>query len=93
MRKQVLKENIYVALNAIRSQTLRTVLTAMIIAIGITALIGILTAIDSIKASIQSEFTNMGANTFVIQQYRSRAKVKNEENEKKTHNLFRGSKI
>ncbi len=83
MRKQVLKENFFVAINAIRSQTLRTVLTALIIAIGITALIGILTAIDAIKSSIQSEFTNMGANTFVIRQYRSRAKVKNEENEKK----------
>ena len=93
MRKQVLKENIYVALNAIKSQTLRTVLTAMIIAIGITALIGILTAIDSIKASIQSEFTNMGANTFVIRQYRSRAKVKNEDNEKKRITYFEAQKF
>lgn len=83
MGKQVIKENILVAINAIKSQTLRTVLTALIIAIGITALIGILTAIDAIKASIQSEFTNMGSNTFVIRQYRSRAKVKNEDNEKK----------
>ena len=45
---------------------LRTVLTILIIAIGITALIGILTAIDAIKSSINSNFTSMGANTFTI---------------------------
>lgn len=38
----------------------------MIIAVGITALVGILTAIDSIKNSITSEFAFMGANTFSI---------------------------
>lgn len=81
------------AINAIKSQRLRTVLTALIIAIGIMALIGILTAIDSIKASIQSEFTNMGANTFVIRQYRSRAKQNNEENEKKRITYFEAKKF
>ena len=45
---------------------LRTILTIAIIAIGITALVGILTAIDSIKASINSSFTDMGANTFTV---------------------------
>jgi len=38
----------------------------LIIAIGITALVGILTAIDSIKQSINSNFTSLGANTFTI---------------------------
>jgi putative ABC transport system permease protein len=59
-------ENIYIALRAIRGQLLRTSLTVMIIAIGITALVGILTAIDAIKQSINSNFTSMGANTFTI---------------------------
>lgn len=59
-------ENILVAIKAIRSQVLRTVLTVMIIAIGITAMVGILTAIDAIKASINSEFTRMGSNTFSL---------------------------
>lgn len=54
------------ALQAIRSQLLRTVLTILIIGIGIMALIGILTAIDVIKSSINSNFTSMGANTFTI---------------------------
>jgi len=59
-------ENMKIALQSIRSNLLRTVLTVMIIAVGITALVGILTAIDSIKNSITKEFTFMGANTFTI---------------------------
>ncbi len=61
-----LRENILISLNSIRSQLLRTVLTVLIIAIGITALVGILTAIDAIKQSINEDFTVMGANTFSI---------------------------
>lgn len=61
-----LLENIKIALDAIRGQMLRAVLTALIIAIGITALVGILTAIDAIEASINSNFSSMGANTFTI---------------------------
>lgn len=63
---RLLIENIYIALRAIKGQLLRTSLTVMIIAIGITALVGILTAIDAIKQSINSNFTSMGANTFTI---------------------------
>ena len=64
--KNLLSENIKISLQAIRSHLLRTVLTILIISIGITALVGILTAIDSIKQSIHSNFTSMGANTFKI---------------------------
>lgn len=60
------KENIKISLGAIRSQLLRTILTALIISIGIAALVGILTAIDAMKSSINSNFTSMGANTFTI---------------------------
>ena len=65
-RTTLLAENIRIALVSIRSNLLRTILTVMIIAVGITALVGILTAIDSIKNSITSEFAFMGANTFSI---------------------------
>ncbi len=61
-----IRENIIVALRAIRGQLLRTILTVMIIATGIMALVGILTAIDGIKHSINSNFSSMGANTFTI---------------------------
>lgn len=59
-------ENLKIALQSIRGNLLRTILTVCIIAVGITALVGILTAIDSIKNSITKEFTFMGANTFTI---------------------------
>jgi putative ABC transport system permease protein len=61
-----LQENIKISLGSIRAQLLRTTLTVLIISIGIMALVGILTAIDAIKSSINSNFTNMGANTFTI---------------------------
>lgn len=59
--------NVLLALKAILGNRLRTILTFSIIAIGIMALVGILTSIDSIKASLRSNFTLLGANTFVIQ--------------------------
>lgn len=62
-----LTENIKEGLRSIQSNVLRTVLTAMIIAIGITSLVGILTAIDSIRASVDSSFSSLGANSFDIE--------------------------
>lgn len=59
-------ENIKIALLSVKGNLLRTILTVLIIAVGITALVGILTAIDSIKNSITKEFASMGANTFTI---------------------------
>jgi putative ABC transport system permease protein len=50
----------------------------LIIAVGITALVGILTAIDSIKNSITKEFTFMGANTFTISSRGMRIQVGNQ---------------
>jgi putative ABC transport system permease protein len=61
-----LKENIKLSLGAIRAQLLRTILTVLIIAIGITSLVGTLTSIDALQSSISSSFTSMGANTFTI---------------------------
>ena len=57
---------------------MRTILTVLIIAVGITALVGILTAIDSIKNSITKEFTFMGANTFTISSRGMRVQVGNQ---------------
>ena len=68
MRKAGLfRENFRVAMISIRSNRLRTVITILIIAFGIMALVGILTAVESIKSSITSEFSNMGASSFTIQ--------------------------
>ena len=77
MKKEIFLENVLIALNSIKSQLIRTILTSLIIALGIMSLVGILTAIDAIKASISSEFTSMGANTFVVRQLRSRVRQGN----------------
>lgn len=60
------KENISIALDSIKANRLRALITMLIIAIGITALVGILSAIDAIKNGINNNFTSMGANTFTI---------------------------
>jgi len=62
----IFRENLRISLRAIRSNRVRTVLTICIIAFGIMALIGILTAIDAIKTSLTDQFTMMGANSFTI---------------------------
>lgn len=59
-------ENFKVALQSIRSNRLRTFLTALIISIGITALVGILTSIDAIQSSLTESFSAMGSNSFSI---------------------------
>lgn len=60
------KENVAVALQSIGGNRLRTSLTALIIAIGIMALVGILTAIEGIRQYTNDAFSSMGANSFTI---------------------------
>jgi putative ABC transport system permease protein len=60
------KENIKIAFRAIKSQMLRTVLTMSIIAIGIMALVGMITAIQAIQNKINQEFSRLGSNTFTL---------------------------
>lgn len=62
----IFRENLRIALKAIQSNRVRAILTICIIAFGIMALVGILTAIDAIKSSLTSQFTMMGANSFTI---------------------------
>jgi len=75
--KPLVLENIKIAFQSIRGNLVRSVLTILIIAVGIAALVGILTAIDSIKNSITAEFTRLGANTFSIQSRGMRVQIGN----------------
>ncbi len=59
-------ENVRLAMQSIKSNRLRTFLTALIIAIGISALVGILTTIDAIEKKMTDAFSSMGANSFTI---------------------------
>jgi putative ABC transport system permease protein len=61
-----LVENIKEALRSVKVNLLRTVLTGTIIAIGIMSLVGMLTAIDGIKAQIEDSFSGLGANNFDV---------------------------
>ncbi len=65
-----LAENIRQAFSSIRANMLRATLTLLIIAFGIMALVGILTAIDSIIYSMGDKFSSMGANSFNIRPMR-----------------------
>jgi putative ABC transport system permease protein len=64
-----IRENVDEGLRSIQSNLLRTVLTALIIAIGITSLVGILTAIEGIQNSVNSSFADLGANTFNVKNH------------------------
>ena len=66
---KLLRENVRIAMGSIRTQLLRTILTVLIIAIGITALVGILTVVSALENTISTKFASMGANTFNIDQY------------------------
>lgn len=54
------------AIQNIRANMLRAVLTLLIIAFGIMALVGILTAIDAIAYSLNDNLSGLGANSFTI---------------------------
>ena len=79
---QLFKENVRIAFFSIKSQLLRTILTVLIIAIGITALVGILSAVAALENTISSDFASMGANTFNLQRYDSQIRVNGGEREK-----------
>lgn len=70
-------ENVRLALQSIKSNRLRTILTALIIAIGLSALVGILTTINAIKTSMTEAFSSMGANSFNIRNRGSGIRIGN----------------
>lgn len=76
------KENVRIAFDSIKSQLLRTILTVLIIAIGITALVGILSAVTALENTISSDFASMGANTFNLQRYASEVRMNGGQREK-----------
>ena len=59
-------ENIKEGLRSIQANMLRSILTALIVAIGITALVGMLTTIDGIEHSVNESLSSLGVNTFDI---------------------------
>jgi putative ABC transport system permease protein len=56
-----------ISLASVKANSLRTVLTLLIIAVGLMALVGILTALDSVLFSLNDSFNDMGTNSFAIE--------------------------
>jgi putative ABC transport system permease protein len=59
-------ENLSQAVRSVRANLLRAILTLLIIAFGIMALVGILTSIDALLFTMNDSFSGMGANSFTI---------------------------
>jgi putative ABC transport system permease protein len=78
----LVRDNIRIAFDSIRSQLLRTILTILIIAIGITALVGILSAVSALESTISSDFSSMGANTFNVQRNDFTSQRRSNDNQK-----------
>lgn len=66
-----LSDSLSLAFRTVKSNKLRTGITVAIIAFGIMALIGIITAIAAMNQSLAESFSTMGANSFSIR-YRDR---------------------
>ncbi len=74
--------NVLIAINSIKTQLLRTILTVVIIGIGIWALVGILSSVEAMENSISGNFATMGSNTFNIQRYDFNVQRRGREREK-----------
>lgn len=85
--KNTLKESFRMAVDALRDNKLRSILTLLGIAIGVFSVIGVMTAIRTMESSITEGLNVFGTNTFMIQKYpviqigpHSRAKYRNRKN-------------
>lgn len=59
-------ESISLSFTIIKNNRLRTAITVIIIALGIMALIAIITAVEAVNQSLTKSFSTMGANAFSI---------------------------
>lgn len=80
-----LKDSFSLAFNTVKSNKLRTGITVAIIAFGIMALIGIITAIDAMNGSLRESFSTMGANGFTIS-FKERFRIGNGEDNEEAEN-------
>jgi putative ABC transport system permease protein len=85
-----LLDSFSLAWRTVRSNKLRAGITIAIIAFGIMALIGIITAIEAMNQSLRESFSSMGANAFNIRYKESRVGGPNNDNVTKTK---RGLKV
>ena len=85
-------DSLSLAWRTVRSNKLRTGITVAIIAFGIMALIGIITAIEAMNQSLKESFSSMGANAFSIRFKESRVRFGGNGNGDVTKSV-RGKKV
>ncbi len=83
-----LLENIRESIRAIKGNLLRTILTGLIISIGIMSLVGILTAVDGIKHSLDQTFSSLGANSFDIRKKSNSGGGRGGNNQPRTDKVY-----
>jgi len=66
---KIINDNISIAFDSIKSQLLRAIITMLIIAFGIMALVGTLTVVKGIEGSFSSSLQSMGSNKFTFKRY------------------------
>mgnify|MGYP006395631011 CR=1 FL=1 len=76
------RENVRIALSSIKAQLLKTILTIVIISLGILALVGTLSGVDALETVFGGNFDTMGSNTFNIQRYELQISTGNGRREK-----------
>ena len=62
-------EAIKAALNSLRQNKLRAILTLLGIAVGVFSIIGVMTGIGVLRQSIEGGLSQLGSNTFQVQKY------------------------
>ncbi len=67
--RNILRESLRMAIDAIRQNKLRSILTLLGISIGVFSVIGVMTAIRTLESSVNSGLNVFAANTFVIQKW------------------------
>ncbi len=86
-------DSLSLAWRTVRSNKLRTSITVAIIAFGIMALIGIITAIEAMNQSLKESFSSMGANAFSIRFKESRVRFGGGGNNDEFGKKKRGLKV
>ena len=64
--KSTIREGFRMAIEAIRQNKLRSILTLLGISIGVFSVIGVMTAIRTLESSVKSQLDILGTNTFTI---------------------------
>src|SRR5512138_983330 len=64
-----LTESFTMAVTAIKSNKLRSVLTLLGIAVGVFSIIAVMTAMGVLQGAIESGLSDLGTNTFQIEKY------------------------